>query len=416
MKTRLTLLLAALLLVSCGEKPEPDNGGGQETSYYRPTVSGFYKGTTMCFASFEQDFGLVYRENGAATDPYKSVKSHGGNMVRLQLDQVDFAKYNGVTIDWQSYNRVLADAKKAKAQGLGIFLTLKPDYDTYSNDSADHNLLPPSWSGKTDVQTGELLYTWVYGTLEKLAKEGILPEIVAVGNEVNLGFLKQSANAGVDNSRTGKLLAYGWKAVREYALKYNKECAIAVHIANPSHAESAVSAFMKSGGDEFDIVALSYYPGTNIGHTLPANTMQTSVSLLEQRLGKKIMVIETSYSFTDGYKDGTWAGDWCSNSYNYPDWSDNAATRAANYSPSKQREWLRKLAEEIKAGGGVGLITWGTESLPDLLKGKEDGHGLGLYTYPAAWAYGSTWENNSYWDFTDNNNLHEGIDWMSDIK
>jgi hypothetical protein len=45
-----------------------------------------------------------------------------------------------------------------------------------------------------------------------------------------------------------------------------------------------------------------------------------------------------------------------------------------------------------------------------------EGHGLGIYTYPAAWGYGSTWENNSYWDFTNGNNLHEGIDWMQDIE
>ena len=66
--------------------------------------------------------------------------------------------------------------------------------------------------------------------------------------------------------------------------------------------------------------------------------------------------------------------------------------------------------------GGLGLITWGTESLPDELTGKAEGHGKGLYTYPASWGYGSTWENNSYWDFTDSNNLHEGIDWMKDIQ
>jgi hypothetical protein len=39
----------------------------------------------------------------------------------------------------------------------------------------------------------------------------------------------------------------------------------------------------------------------------------------------------------------------------------------------------------------------------------------GFYAYPAAWANGSTWENNSYWDFTNKNNLHEGIDWMKDV-
>jgi hypothetical protein len=107
-------------------------------------------------------------------------------------------------------------------------------------------------------------------------------------------------------------------------------------------------------------------------------------------------------------------GDWCDNSYNYPDWND--ATNAANYTPAKQRAWLKSLAEDVKAGGGIGVITWGTESLPDKLEGKAEGHGTGLYTYPAAWGYGSTWENNSYWDFTNDNNLHEGIDWMMEIQ
>jgi arabinogalactan endo-1,4-beta-galactosidase len=107
-------------------------------------------------------------------------------------------------------------------------------------------------------------------------------------------------------------------------------------------------------------------------------------------------------------------GDWCDNSYNYPDWND--ATNATNYTPAKQREWLRALADDVKRGGGIGVITWGTESLPDLLEGKAQGHGTGLYTYPAAWGYGSTWENNSYWDFTNHNNLHEGIDWMLDVE
>jgi len=419
MRKYLYLLLAMTLCLGCGEKDQPDNGGDTPEptpSYTRPIITKFYKGTTMSFASFEQDLGLVYRENGQVTDPYKSVKNHGANIVRLQLDQISFEKYSGVTVDWQGYNRVLADAKKAKAEGLDIFLTLKPDYDTYSDTSADHNLLPSIWKSKTDVQIGEVLYEWVYSTLEKLSKEGINPAFVAVGNEVNLGFLKPSATSGIDAARTGKLLAYGWKAVREYAKTYNKNCAIAVHIANPSRAESAISDIVKAGGDEFDVVALSYYPAKSIGHTLPYNTVSTTVSELKKKTSKQVMVLEASYSFTDGYKDSKWAGDYCDNSYYDPEWSNDAAVRASQYSPAKQRAWLKDLAEQVKSGGGVGLITWGTESLPDELSGKEEGHGKGLYTYPAKWAYGSTWENNSYWDFTNNNNLHEGIDWMKDIS
>ncbi|MBQ2392884.1 MAG: hypothetical protein II303_01745, partial [Alistipes sp.] len=144
-------------------------------------------------------------------------------------------------------------------------------------------------------------------------------------------------------------------------------------------------------------------------------TIENLAKMCKSDFKAQAVILETAYSFTTGNDaSGKWMGDWCNNSYNYPDWDD--AQNAVNYTPQKQRAWLRQLAEELKRGEGAGLITWGTESLPDLLEGKAEGHGLGLYTYPAEWAYGSTWENNSYWDFTNQNNLHEGIDWMKDVE
>lgn len=406
-------LILSLGLFACQDPasptptPEPDPADPQT-----PGTELFYKGSTMCFASYMQDFGLVYRENGEETDPYVSLKNHGATCVRLQLDQIKFGSYEGVTIDWQTYDRVLADAKKAKAQGLEIFLTMKPDYDSYTDSGTNHNLLPPAWSTYSEAQVGQAIYDWVYSNLEKLAGEGIYPAIVAVGNEVNVGFCKPSASSAADNSRTGRLLVYGHSAVRDYAEKYNSACLSAVHIADPSKAQSAISRIEEAGATDYDVVAVSYYPGSSIGHKLPTNNFQAFAKLFPER---KIMVIETAYTFTDGNDaDGNWAGDWCDNAYNYPDWDDEQ--NATNYSPAKAREWLGALAQDIKDAGGLGLITWGTESLPDELSGKAQGHGKGLYTYPAAWAYGSTWENNSYWDFTDSNNLHEGIDWMQDIQ
>lgn len=375
-----------------------------------PGTSIFYKGTTMCFASYMQSVGLKYREGGAEKDPYASVAAHGGNCVRLQLDQISFSSFNGVTIDWNTWTRVLADSKKAKAQNLQVFLTLKPDYDQFTSTSTNHNLRPGTWATLSESQLGVAIHDWVYKVLEDLAKEEIYPAIVAVGNEVNVGFCKPSASAAADNSRTGRLLAYGHKAVREYAQKHNPACLSAIHIANPAKAEASIKAYEGAGATDYDIVALSWYPGKDIGHSMPYN----SFTALAKAFSKKIMVVETAYSFTTGSVDGVWKGDWCDNAYNYPDWDDSK--NAVNYTPAKQRAWLRSLAQDIQGGGGLGLVTWGTESLPDLLSGKVQGHGLGLYTYPADWAYGSTWENNSYWDFTNNNNLHEGIDWMSDIK
>lgn len=382
-------------------KPEPDP---------MPEVEKFYKGTTMSFANYLIDFGLVYRENGEVTNPYKSVKAHGANIVRLQLDRVAFNEINGVTIDWQQWERVVEDAKCAKAEGLDIILTLKPDYDKYSSTGAQHNNIPEDWKSMDEVTLGGSLYNWVYDTLVALHNEGIDPAIVAVGNEVNIGFL---LNGQHDGARTARLLNYGHNAVRDYAKDCDVKVLSALHIANPSKI-GYVDTYKQNGCVNYDVIALSWYPGTNIGHSMGSyRNFEALGKDMIAKYGKPIMILETAHSFTTGTVNGKWMGDWCDNSYNYPDWND--ATNAQNYTPQKQREWLLALAKDVKAGGGIGVITWGTESLPDLLDGKAQGHGLGLYTYPTAWGYGSTWENNSYWDFTDGNNLHDGINWMLDL-
>ena len=412
MKNLLFSLFALLVLLACGD----DKGQGTPMPTppeVKPTPEAeyFYVGTTMSFASYMEDLGLIYREGGEVADPYASVKAHGANIVRLQLDRQPFAEYNGVTIDWQQWDRVVADAKRAKAAGLDVMLTLKPDYDKYSATGAQHNNLPEDWQGKSEVELGDALYAWVYDRLVALHNEGIDPAIVAVGNEVNLGFLLDGAH---DTARTARLLSYGHTAVRKAAADNGVKIISALHIANPSKI-GTVDTYKVNGCTNYDVVALSWYPGSQIGHTMGGyRNFEAMGKDVIEKYGKRIMILETAHSFTTGTVNGEWMGDWCDNSYNYPDW--NEATNLENYTPQRQRAWLKALAEDVKAGGGIGVITWGTESLPDLLVGKAQGHGLGLYTYPAAWGYGSTWENNSYWDFTNDNNLHEGIDWMMDVR
>lgn len=423
MKRFFILICAAALCCACGsdnDDPAPQPVSPENPDPGQPVVvpeyfsTGFMKGSTMSFAQFEQDFGLVYRENGVAKDPYESLKAHGANIVRLQLNYEDFPRYEGVTIDWASWSRVVADAVKAGENRLDVLLTLKPDADDYSSaTTVVHNLVPTDWKtlAANETALGDKLYAWVYESLCNLAEEGIYPRVVAVGNEVNINFL--GATASADAARTGRLLARGFAAVRDYAAKYNPNVKTLLHLADPSSVTSVLPAIVAAGCSDFDLLGLSWYPG--YGHSLGAYTSFAAMTTaVRERYGCELMVLETAYSFTDGFRDGVWMGDWCSNSYNYPEWDD--AHNAENYTPAMQRAWLKALAEDVLAGGGAGVVTWGTESLPDLPNGKAEGHGLGLYTYPAEWAYGSTWENNSYWDFTDDNNLHEGIDWMLDVE
>lgn len=411
MKRLLTIMACLAVMAACSkQKPSGAEGDGgdkpvppTEATEQTPGLDIFYKGGTMCFASYFEDAGLVYRENGEPADPYASMKAHGANCVRLQLDMLSFAKKEGQTIDWQTMDRVMEDAKRAKKHGLEIFLTMKPDHDIYTEVPTSHNNLPGIWAGKSESELGQALYDWVYDSLSGLAAEGIFPAIVAVGNEVSVGFLKPAPDAAADNLRTGRLLKYAHRAVRDYAADWNPACLSAVHVENPSRAAWCISQIETAGATDYDIVAVSWYPGSKIGHSLPAG--QDMKAFAGSFGDKKMMIVETAYTFTDGMAGGKWQGDNCNNAYDYPDWGSDSEN-AGNYTPAKAREWLRSLAEDIRAGGGAGLLTWGTESLP----------AEGIYTYPADWAKGSTWENNSYWDFTDGNNLHEGIDWMKDTE
>ncbi len=392
--------------------PDPTPGPSDAPSYFS---TGFMKGSTMSFVSFLEEYGLQYLEQGTATDPYLSMKNHGANIVRLQLNFEAFPKYDNQSITWADYAAVVKDAKRAQANKLDVLLTLKPDADTYTESSTHHNIVPTAWKGLGDDALGEKLYEWVYTTLEKLAKESIYPRVVAVGNEVNIGFLKPSSSAASDGTRTGKLLKMGFQAVRDYAKKYNPNVKTMLHIADPSKIHTYAKAIVAAGGSDFDLIGVSWYPGTNIGHTLGSfQSIRQMAQICKSDYQAEAVILETAYSFTTGNNAAdAYMGDWCNNAYNYPDWND--ATNAENYTPAKQRAWLKALAEELKAGGGAGVITWGTESLSDVITDTAGSRQYGFYTYPAAWANGSTWENNSYWDFTNKNNLHEGIDWMKDV-
>ena len=299
MKRLLLLVVPVLLAVACGGDEDVripnDPNKEQPTPEPVPEVEVFYKGTTMSFANYLIDFGLVYRENGEVTNPYRSVKNHGANIVRLQLDRQAFSEINGVVIDWQQWDRVVEDAKMAKAEGLDIMLTLKPDYDKYSSTGAQHNNIPEDWKSLDEKSLGGELHDWVFDTLMALHNEGIDPVIVTVGNEVNLGFLY---NGSYDAARTARLLNYGYTAVRKYQQECGVEVLLALHIANPSQI-GYVDTYKQNGCTNYDIIALSWYPGANIGHTMGSyRSFEALGKDMIKKHGKPIMVLETAYSFT----------------------------------------------------------------------------------------------------------------------
>ncbi len=376
--------------VSCTNKPDIDI---PDVNNWKPSDDTiFYKGTTMSFASYLEDVGgLVYRENGVSKDPYMSVKSSGGNMIRLLLEPEGFVRTPGMTvagapeIDWQLLPRVKEDMLRAKSAGLDVVLTLKPE-----------KTVCRMWEGITDhTSLGDTLYNWCYSVLDELARQNTLPAIVAMGNEINAAFMSPAddyANNIYDYERNVYFVNRGIAAVRAIEKKYNKKILVAVHIFSPSNAEWWLDQHYDRGLTDFDILAFSYYlnyPGHSMGNWVSFAQLG---QWLKTYYGKRFMILETSYPYTLANADDQ------ANVYDAGLYESGGTT-----SPAKQRQYFLNLAKAVSDGEGLGMITWGSESLPTQ-----------AYIYANdTWGKGSSWDNNSYWD--GQCNLHEGIKWMGDL-
>ncbi len=386
-----TYLAAALLACfSCTNKPDIDI---PDVNNWKPDEDTlFYTGTSMTFASYLEDVGgQVYRENGVATDPYRSVKAGGGNIIRLSLEPEGFVRTPGMDasgapdIDWQLLPRVKQDMLKAKNAGLDVVLTLKPE-----------KTVCRMWEYITDrTALGDVLYDWCYSVLDELALQNTFPAIVAIGNEINAAFMSPAddyANNIYDYERNVYFVNRGIAAVRAIEKKYNKKILVAVHIFSPSNVEWWLNQHYTKGLTDFDILALSYYlnyPGHSMGNWVSFGHLG---QWLKTYYKKRFMILETSYPYTMANADSQ------TNVYNAGLYESGGTT-----SPAQQRDFFRDMAKAVRDGGGLGMITWGSESLPTQ-----------AYIYANdTWGKGSSWDNNSYWDAQCN--LHEGIRWMGDL-
>ena len=387
MKKLFHILLIVLCLTSCDENESYDG-----TQWQQPEVTKFYKGTTMTYADFLQDRGVIYQENGVAKDPYESVRDHGGNIIRLILN-VDLPEVTSESIDYQldmeSWEVVKKQVKHAKDLGMDVLLTFH-----LASDNGER--APLSWMSKSQEEMAETVYSWIYEKLDYLGAQGILPEIIAVGNETNVTFCyyKSSSDPSFVEKEARKhatiMLNKGYEAIDAINAKYGTKAKKLLHIAGPESVEYCLSKYITDNGlDNFDVVGLSWYYGFNGQGMGNWQSFAHLAKWLWLKYRKQFLIMETSIGFT------TENGDAMQQVGPTP-------TPGYELTPAGQRRWLEDLAQDVANGGGLGVIYWGGEWVAN-----------DVYTFPDF--KGSTWDDKTFWDSTpgsDIHQLHEGIDWM----
>lgn len=339
---------------------------------------GIYIGADLSYVNTLEQCGLQYRYNDAKADPFDLTKRFGGNVVRVRLFVNPASNTHG---DLADATRTI---RRARAAGLKVQLDFH-----YSDNFTDpgHQQMPAAWESLTQDQLVTKIHDYTYETLTGLAMQGLMPDLVQVGNETN-GNIVVADNADLyplNWDRSRPLFNAAIRAVREAGAYRPIRPKVILHVAGPQNVDWWFGEATSHGVTDFDIIGVSYYPSyTDV--TLPQ--FGPMVKQWKAKYHKDVLVVETAYPFTFDYADST----------NNNIWTEGLEP-GYDASPAGQRDFMIALTQTVLDNGGIGVEYWepAWSAVPCDLN----------------YVQGSTWENVTWFDWRANNNVHEGITWMS---
>ncbi|KRA62421.1 arabinogalactan endo-1,4-beta-galactosidase [Caulobacter sp. Root656] len=324
-----------------------------------------YLGVDISYANEMDDCGAVYKAGGKAVDQYQFFKSAGANTARIRI-------WNDP--DWTNYSN-LADVKRslrrAKVAGLQVLLDFH-----YSDDWADGDkqIAPKAWARLSTPDQAKALYAFTHDTLVELNREGLMPDLVQVGNETNGEIVSSLAEAKepIHWDRNALLFNAGVKAVRDAGRETGTRPRVMLHIAQPENAEPWFEAATRAGVTDYDVIGLSYY--SKWSKRSMAQLGQT-INRLRHTYAADVLVVETAYPFTSQNADSS------------PNLlGEDSLIAGYPATPDGQKRYLVELTQLVLSSGGTGVFYWE----PAWVSTKTCG---------TRWGKGSNWENAAVFDF-----------------
>ena len=349
-KNRMTrvmaLLLACILLVGCdkGAWEEPGvipttkiEGSDLYVEKVENLPEDFIMGMdASCVPALEKSGVKYYNFKGEEQEVFKTLAESGVNYIRVRVwnnpYDADGNGYGGGNCDIEN---CIAIGKRASQYGMKLLVNFH-----YSDFWADpgKQMVPLAWKGMTVEEKAEALYQFTKESLQKLDNAGVAVGMVQIGNETN------GAMCGETKwPKIAQLMSAGSKAVREVF----PHALVTVHFANPEKSDSYASYAnnLDYYGVDYDVFASSYYP---YWHGTLENLTDV-LTKVNEKFGKKVMVMETSYAYTA--EDSDFSGNTISDGGNivkdYP------------FTVHGQAREIRDVIETVaKIPGGIGVCYW----------------------------------------------------------
>ncbi|MFO7671303.1 MAG: glycosyl hydrolase 53 family protein, partial [Bacteroidales bacterium] len=319
----------------------------------------FYFGHDLSYVNQMEDCGAVFKENGLPKDVYTIFADHGTNLVRVRLWvdpswwQDSLVQPEGVKAHYNDLEDVKETIRRARQSGMKVMLGLH-----YSDFWADpgRQLIPRRWLdvAYSPEDLKDSVYNYTLSVLSELEEEGLMPDLVKVGNENNGGILRHIPEENgwepaesVSNSwaRHAQLFNAAIAAVREVGSTASIHPKIVIHFSNKLSGQVwNYQNIINNGVTDFDVIGISYYyawHGGSIGEL-----ESTILDLVRTFPGYEVMVAETGYLWSIENFDGL------GNIINTPD------PEYLPVSPEKQLEYMVDFTRAVKNGGGSGVVFW----------------------------------------------------------
>jgi arabinogalactan endo-1,4-beta-galactosidase len=325
-----------------------------------------YFGADLSFAGQMADCGAVYRDSdGQTKDIYRIFKSHGGNLVRVRIWN------DGNKSGYSTLNDVIRTIRNTKAAGMQVLLDFH-----YADSWADAGKqpVPQDWAGiSDDAKLADTLYQYTLYVLTALGQQDLMPEMVQVGNEINVEMLKaRPANGeptrGINWTRDALIINAGIKAVRDAGNKSVVKPLVMLQIAQPENVEPWFADAAKAGVTDFDLIGVSYY-GRQWSQYDIAQTGESIRRLRGLYPGKDVMLVETAYP---------WGSDPEGVHSNL-----NAKAVLPGYpaTPEGQKKFLVDLSRAVLAAGGDGVNYWAPDLVPNQCAARNKGSTTALFDF-----------------------------------
>ena len=235
--------------------------------------------------------GVKYYDfEGNETDVFEVLAESGINYIRVRVwvDPFD-AQGNGYGGGNCNIDTAVEIGKRATKYGMKLLVNFH--YSDFWADPAKQ-MVPKAWAGMDIDTKANAVYEYTVECLNKLKDAKVDVGMVQVGNESNGAICGEKIWMNIY-----KIMNAGSKATREVF----PEALVAVHFANPEKAGSYADYAKKLNyySLDYDVFATSYYP---FWHGTLENLTEV-LNHVADTYGKKVMVAETAYTYTDGDTD-----------------------------------------------------------------------------------------------------------------